>query len=232
MNPRPPAATTTPVHEQRLSTVIVGGQPLLIDLLAAGLRLRGDVHVVTATSSIHVAGAAITTRPPELVVVDLSLADDALPGLVAVLTATAPPPQVITLSEDLVDVERMLRHSRAGRLKGQLHATLDRSATAGDLHLEIDRLIESLGRRPVPIQPQKLLSRRELEVFARMGRGLMNAAIAAELGISQQTVETHRKSISRKLRASRADLVRLAVLHAAQHGDEPAAEATASHRGV
>ena len=82
MTPCPPASTTTPVHEQRLSTVIVGGQPLLIDLLAAGLRLRGDVHVVTATTSIHVASAAITTRPPELVVVDLSLADETRQGIV------------------------------------------------------------------------------------------------------------------------------------------------------
>lgn len=223
---------TRPLPTRRLSTLIVGGQPLVLDLLAAALRLRGDVEVVAATSSLQAATAALTEPPPELVIVDLSLTAADLQSIVVAVSAAEPPPRVITLATAKPAVDGMLKNAPSGRLRQQLHATLDRSAEAGELHLEIDRVIESLGRQPAAVQPQKLLSPRELEVFTRMGLGLMNAAIAAELGISQQTVETHRKSISRKLHASRTDLVRLAVLHAAQHGDGPPASATRATRRV
>lgn len=233
MHTQPSSPPARPLHERRLSTLIVGSRPLLLDLLAAGLRLRGDVQVVTATSSPKAATDALAdVPPPELVILDLSLAAGGLAECVTAITAADPPPRVITLSLDEAADERPLRQSPSDRLRRQLHAALDRSAEIGDLHVEIDRLIESLGRRPAAVQPQKLLSRRELDVFERMGRGLMNTAIAAELGISQQTVETHRKSISRKLRASRTDLVRLAVLHVAQHGDGPSAAAAIVNRRV
>lgn len=218
--------------ERRLTTLIVGGQPLLLDLLAAGLRLRGDVQVVTATSCLQAATAALAGTPPELVIVDLSLSGADLAAFDAAFSSAEPPPRVIVLAPAEASVDGLLKNAPSGRLRQQLHAALDGSAEAGDLHLELDRLIESLGRRPAAVQPQKLLSRRELDVFTRMGLGLMNAAIATELGISQQTVETHRKSISRKLHASRTDLVRLAVLHAAQHGDGPPAAAARTTRRV
>lgn len=224
--------STRPRPERRLTTLLVGGQPLLLDLLAAGLRLRGDVQVVAATSCLRAATAALAGAPPELVIVDLSLSAADLAAFDAALSAAEPPPRVITLAPAEAAVAGLRTDASSGRLRQQLHAALDCSAEAGDLHLAIDRLIESLGRRPAAGQPQKLLSRRELDVFTRMGLGLMNAAIAAELGISQQTVETHRKSISRKLRASRTDLVRLAVLHAAQHGDGPPAAAARANRRV
>lgn len=228
----PSSRSTRPRPERRLTTLIVGGQPLLLDLLAAGLRLRGDIQVVTATSCLQAATAALAGTPPELVIVDLSLSAADLAALGAAFSAAEPPPRVITLATAEQRGDGLLKNASSGRLGQQLHATLDRSAETGDLHLEIDRLIESLGRRPAAVQPQKLLSRRELDVFTRMGLGLMNAAIAADLGISQQTVETHRKSISRKLRASRTELVRLAVLHAAQHGDGPPAAAARATRRV
>lgn len=56
------------------------------------------------------------------------------------------------------------------------------------------------------------LTRRELNVFDSLGKGLSNKEIATALSISVQTVETHRKSISRKLGVNGASLVRMATL--------------------
>jgi len=62
------------------------------------------------------------------------------------------------------------------------------------------------------------LSNRELEVFAWLGRGASTAAIAAALGVSPKTIETHRASVARKLGLrGTASLVRAAV---ASLGDE------------
>lgn len=46
-----------------------------------------------------------------------------------------------------------------------------------------------------------------------MGQGLKTAEIAERLGISRNTVETHRKNLAAKLNASGAELVRLAAIH-------------------
>jgi len=43
------------------------------------------------------------------------------------------------------------------------------------------------------------LTAREREVLAGVARGRTNKEIAAELGISHRTVETHRESLMRKL---------------------------------
>lgn len=43
------------------------------------------------------------------------------------------------------------------------------------------------------------LSERESEVFERVAEGMMNKVIAAELGISERTVEVHRGQVMKKL---------------------------------
>ena len=55
------------------------------------------------------------------------------------------------------------------------------------------------------------LSEREREVMASVTSGLMNKQIAAEIGISENTVKVHRGNVARKMGAlSLAELVRMA----------------------
>ena len=52
----------------------------------------------------------------------------------------------------------------------------------------------------IPRDPWELLTSREQEVMTCLLRGAANKVIAAELGISQRTVESHRSRLFRKLR--------------------------------
>ncbi|HZT77671.1 MAG TPA: LuxR C-terminal-related transcriptional regulator [Vicinamibacterales bacterium] len=71
-----------------------------------------------------------------------------------------------------------------------------------------------LSARGEPVEPRAVedLTSREVQVLELLAEGLPNKAIAARLGISDQTVKFHVAAISGKLgAANRTDAVRLAV---------------------
>ena len=71
---------------------------------------------------------------------------------------------------------------------------------------------ESVERDTDAAEYTETLTAREIEVLELLAEGLANKAIAARLGISDQTVKFHVASISSKLgAANRTDTVRRAV---------------------
>jgi len=77
----------------------------------------------------------------------------------------------------------------------------------------VERLVLSSGNAGV-VGPLDRLTTREREIFSLIVRDFSTAAIAAELGISPKTVETHREHIFSKLSVhSICELVRFAARH-------------------
>ena len=66
-------------------------------------------------------------------------------------------------------------------------------------------------------RPNRGLRPRELEVFELIDKGLSTREIAATLGISVNTVNTHRREVVAKLGAVGAELVRLATIYNHTH---------------
>ena len=88
-------------------------------------------------------------------------------------------------------------------------ATLAEARAAGHA---IDAFLV-VPERGAPVEPPaEPLTRRELDVLALMADGLPNKAIAARMGISDQTVKSHVASIIGKLAAAnRTEAVRIAL---------------------
>lgn len=82
------------------------------------------------------------------------------------------------------------------------------------------RLREERAQRATIEARLAQLTPREHEVLDRLVQGQANKVIAVELGISDRTVETHRKMVMEKMQArSVADLVQMAVLRTGADDD-------------
>jgi len=99
-------------------------------------------------------------------------------------------------------------------------AELASRADVPDARVEADAILEAIdahaqdhGEHPAFDEPTpEPLTAREIEVLELIAEGLPNKAIAARLGISDQTVKFHASSIQGKLAAAnRTDAVRRAV---------------------
>ena len=81
--------------------------------------------------------------------------------------------------------------------------------TEAGLHEEVGRTKGPRSRRP-----SSLLTTREREIVQLVGEGYTSKEIAASLGISVKTVETHRSNLMRKLQVHTVgEVVRYAIRH-------------------
>ncbi len=194
---------------------------------------EGISHVLSATPDIEVVAdtgdpaevvpLAIEHRP-DVVVLDISMPGESGLRVAARLSADAPSARVLILSMH-DHTEYVLEAVRAGAqgyvLKNAGPAELREAirsvhrgdgffspAVAGRLGAGLRGEVEGDDRRAAVHR----LTEREREVLRLIAAGRTNKQIAAELGISPRTVETHRQSLMRKLQLHTvAELTRLAL---------------------
>jgi DNA-binding NarL/FixJ family response regulator len=96
------------------------------------------------------------------------------------------------------------------RLDGSLTVVGEFASVASARHLDVDAFL--LAPADTGDDTTEPLTPREVEVLELLAEGLPNKAIAARLGLSDQTVKFHVAAISGKLGASnRTDAVRRGV---------------------
>jgi DNA-binding NarL/FixJ family response regulator len=190
----------------------------------------GIRHVVESEPDLEVVGEAASgaealslaaTLRPDVVVLDISMPDQSGLEVAARLQRGDGEPRVLILSMH-DNPEYVLESVRAGAngylLKDTAGTELRnaiRAVCRGESYFSppvASRLSAAVRSEHASGQALDQLTSREREVLLGVVRGRTNKQIAADLGISHRTVETHRESVMRKLQIhSVAELTRFAI---------------------
>ncbi len=186
------------------------------------LAARSDV-VIEATGSVRQALSVIDTRQYSFALIDLGLPDGS--GLDVLRAIKVRPADTIcivatVLGDDASIVGALAAGADGYLLKDQPAEVLTRQICdtlegRPGLSPAIARRLMDHFRRTGPAAEDAVLTPRERDVLAHIGRGLRNHEAARALGVSEHTIAGHIKAIYRKLGIStRAE----AAWHAAQLG--------------
>ncbi len=210
------AAAIAPL-ERPVRLFLVDDHALVRDGLRARLGSLPWVAIVGEASGADEAEPLIARLAPGIVLMDVGMKDVSGLDLAARLLAGSGAPRVLMLSmyDNPEYVQRALQVGASGYVlkdapASELVAALEAVAAGGTF------LSPAVSQRLFRNQaPKPLLTPRESEILAALGRGASSKQIACDLGLSVRTVEAHRQNIRRRLElGSLAELIRYAVEHA------------------
>ncbi len=216
--------------------LLVDDHRIFADVLGEALLEEGGIARVNRASSLDAARALLTADPPDLVLLDLVLADESGFDLLAELARSVDPPAAIILSGSS-QPQLIVRALECGA-KGWLSKTtrLDALVTAiwqvldGQMYLApatlrpvLTHLLTDVRRREAEAGFVADLTPRELEVLRCLVSGMTRAEVARHLFVSMNTVRTHVQSLLRRSgQHSALALVAFARLHGVTAIDETA----------
>jgi DNA-binding NarL/FixJ family response regulator len=190
-----------------IKVLLADDQVLVRSGLSAILSIHDDLDVVGEASDGAEAVELTLQLDPDVVVMDVRM--PAMDGIEATRRLAEHPARILILTTFDLD-EHVYEALRAGAsgflLKDAPPARLAdaiRTVAAGETLLgpEITRrVVERYVQAPPPrTEVFADLTARELEIVKAVARGLSNAEVGDELGLSEATVKTHLTSILRKL---------------------------------
>ena len=201
-----------------IRVLVVDDHPIVRQGLVSVLSDEDDLEVVGEAGSGREAIALAARLRPDVVLLDLEMADidgvDAIPQLLAAW------PQLSVLVFTAYDTdERVLGAVRAGArgylLKGASSEEISRGIRTvheGGSYLEPRVASRLMAEVSAPRRSAQVLSDREREVLRLVADGLPTKQIALNLSISERTVKFHVNSIFHKLGAdNRAQAVAVAA---------------------
>lgn len=190
-----------------LRCLVVEDQLMIQQLLVAMLQRHPALEVVASAATAAEGIAACLEHRPDLLILDLALPDGNGLTVARALQVVRPDARVIVLSSFASTAER------PAELREQIVAILDKTRAYQDLIREVEALLPpDASSLSSGVAGLELLTRREREILALIGRGCSSRQIADQLSIAQRTVETHRHNICSKLGLSGAALIHQATL--------------------
>ena len=197
-SPSGPSRGRPPQGERRVIRLVVADDhPIVLEGLCSMLEAESDLAVVAKAKDGEEAIALSIATAPDVVLLDVQM------------------PRCDGI-EALREVRRACPNSRVIMLTTFGHANyMDSSSDRGAFEYLLkdvtrDNLVEAVRRAARGVaapteahrqDPVARLTEREREVLILMAGGMANRAIAAELGIGEETIKSHVKRVLRKLKA-------------------------------
>lgn len=156
---------------------------------------------------------------PELLLLDLQLPDGDGFQIAEALFRVLPQLRVLALTsmQNEVTIHRLRELGiqgfvdKTGQTPALLHEAIRAVAAGRHFYTEIVHKVQK-KMRDDPVSFPKVLSPREQETLALLGRGFSNEQASTQLGVTPWTIHTHRRNIMRKLQLNtEAELMRYAM---------------------
>jgi len=209
--------------------MLVDDHPLVRQGIKKILEQEPDIEVISEVASADEALATLSHHDPHILIIDISI-EGKTDGieLVKILKKDSYNVKTLMLSmhDEAAYIERAMKAGADGYVakKDPSSFIIDavRTILNGDMYLStsvsgkvINKLM-NVSRNKT--EDYKGLSERELEIFSLIGQGFVTGEIAKELGLSVNTVESHRRHIKEKLSLEKgSDILKAAIEYRVQN---------------
>jgi DNA-binding NarL/FixJ family response regulator len=204
--------------------MVVDDHPIWRDAVARDLAEEG-FDVVATADGVGSARRRAAVVKPDVVVMDMRLADGSGAGATAEVLAVSPSSRILVLSasderDDVLEAVKagatgyLVKSASKTELADAVRATGEGRAVftpglAGLVLGEYRRMQRTPG-----LDSDPSLTERETEILRYVAKGLTAKQIAERLTLSHRTVENHVQATFRKLQvANRVELARYAIEH-------------------
>ena len=190
-------------QEQRIRVLMVHDHPLLREGIAAVIGRQPDMLLVGEATNGREAVQRFREHRPDVTLMDLQMPEMGGIDAIAAIRAEFSRARIVVLTTYRGDVQA-LGAFRAGAsgylLKSMLRKELVETIRA--VHAGRRRIPPEIAAELAEHVTDDALTTREVEILKYVAAGSANKAIASQLGISEDTVKAHMKSVLAKLDAN------------------------------
>jgi DNA-binding NarL/FixJ family response regulator len=194
---------TVHTTDNRIGILVVDDHPLLREGIAAVIGGQPEMRLVAEATNGVEAVEQFTVHRPDITLMDLQMPEMNGIDAIAAIRAHTPSARIVVLTTYHGDVQAL--HAFKAGASGYLLKSMLRKEL-----IDTIRLVHAGGTRIPPEIASEIaryvaseaLSAREIEVLRQVAGGNANKRVAAHLGISEETVKAHMKSILSKLSAN------------------------------